>query len=239
MSINKTQVKQRFARAKQSYTQQAIAQQQICDHLYALTMQHAPFKQVFEIGCGSGNLTYLIAPYAQTYIANDLYADVKDFLPKGVQTCIGDAEQVDFPQSDLIVSSSALQWMNLPVVLQKAHNALVSRGWLCVSTFGTQNVQEVKALTGQGLEYYSKQQLCNLFEQYGFEVLHAEEQTLVLEFETPLAMLHHLKETGVTANQANFRWTKQSLKQFCEQYQQHYQNKLTYHPIYLIARRKQ
>ena len=239
MSINKTQVKQRFARAKQSYTQQAIAQQQICDHLYALTMQHAPFKQVFEIGCGSGNLTYLLAPHAQTYIANDLYADVKDFLPKGVQTCIGDAEQIDFPEADLIVSSSALQWMNLPVVLQKAHDALVSHGWLCVSTFGTQNVQEVKALTGQGLEYYSKQQLCDLFDQYGFEVLQAEEQTLVLEFETPLAVLHHLKETGVTANQANFRWTKQSLKQFCEHYQQRYQNKLTYHPIYLIARRKQ
>ena len=63
-----------------------------------------------------------------------------------------------------------------------------------------------------------------------------------MQFETPKAVLKHLKATGVTgASVQQQRWTKQSLTEFYQRYQQfqleNQQYSLTYHPIYCIARR--
>ena len=61
-----------------------------------------------------------------------------------------------------------------------------------------------------------------------------------LYFDDPKSVLQHLKATGVTATAKSHRWTKQSLQQFYLDYQQFYGEQgfsLTYHPIYVIARR--
>ena len=75
---------------------------------------------------------------------------------------------------------------------------------------------------------------------YRIEVLREEE--LRYEFDTPLDVLHHLKDTGVTATNTD-PWTPAQLRRFCQAYTARYQDTegkvpLTYHPLYVGARRR-
>ncbi|MCG5265213.1 malonyl-ACP O-methyltransferase BioC [Acinetobacter pittii] len=247
MSLNKNLVAQRFAKAGQSYSEHAIVQKQICQNLTGLVQQFCPrmMSRVFEIGCGSGNLTRLLATSFQfeEFILNDLYADVQQHFShqENLKWLIGDVETLDFPQQlDMIVSGSALQWMqDLPHLLKRFNEALTERGWLCFSTFGSQNLMEIKELTGQGLSYWSVENWNSALIQADFEILHLSESETQLYFDSPKAVLQHLKATGVTAT-AQHRWTKQTLQQFYQDYDRFKcveGYSLTYHPIYCIARR--
>lgn len=247
MSLNKNLVAQRFAKAGQTYSEHAIVQKQICQNLTGLVQQFCPrmMSRVFEIGCGSGNLTRLLATSFQfeELILNDLYADVQQHFShqENLKWLIGDVETLEFPQQlDMIVSGSALQWMqDLPHLLKRFNEALTERGWLCFSTFGSQNLMEIKELTGQGLSYWSVENWNSALIQADFEILHLSESETQLYFDSPKAVLQHLKATGVTAT-AQHRWTKQTLQQFYQDYEQFKCAEgysLTYHPIYCIARR--
>jgi len=247
VSLNKDLVAQRFAKAGQSYSEQAIVQKQICQNLTRLLQHFCPrtIPRVFEIGCGSGNLTRLITASFQIeeLILNDLYADVQQHFNshESLKWLIGDVEALDFPQQlDMIVSGSALQWMqDLPRLLERCDEALVDQGWLCFSTFGSKNLLEIKELTGQGLSYWSVENWNRALTQAGFEILHLSESETQLYFDSPKAVLQHLKATGVTAT-AQHRWTKQTLQQFYQDYDRFKYAEgysLTYHPIYCIARR--
>ncbi len=255
--IDKSQVALRFAQAGQSYVEHAIVQKQIAQHLFDLTQQYCPelFKNavenVLEIGCGSGNLSHLLLKNMQIdhLILNDLYPEIQQHFQtySKIDYLIGDIEQLEFPQHlDLITSSSALQWVqNLAAILQKTFHSLNTESYFCFSTFGQQNLQEIKALTGQGLDYLSLEHLQDKLQNNGFEILHLSEQITALNFQHPKQVLQHLKATGVTATASNFRWTKQSLQNFYQDYQQFLFSDesgqmlypLTYHPIYCIARR--
>ncbi|MCU4414811.1 malonyl-ACP O-methyltransferase BioC [Acinetobacter sp. WU_MDCI_Axc73] len=250
MTLNKTLIAQRFAKAGQSYTEQAIIQKQISQHLCQLMQascsEHLP--HILEIGCGSGNLTQQVAAnfHVEKWYLNDLYPQVQSHFQSNlpIQWMIGDIETLTLPQHlDAIVSSSAVQWMmDLPELLLRCHDALKAQGWLCFSTFGPDNLTEIKQLTGQGLHYWSINDWRQQLEQLGFDVIWLEQQHLSMQFETPKAVLKHLKATGVTgASVQQQRWTKRSLTEFYQRYQQfqleNQQYSLTYHPIYCIARR--
>ncbi|ENU30800.1 biotin biosynthesis protein BioC [Acinetobacter sp. CIP-A165] len=265
MSLNKTLVAQRFAKAGQSYVEHAVVQKQISEQLFEYLKKHCPesLASVLEIGCGSGNLTDLFQSYFQVeqLFLNDLYEDVQQHFAdvesphlrsdtshpflKGraeVNWLIGDIEQLALPTSlDAVISSSALQWMvDLPALLKRIHTALKPNAYFGFSTFGAKNLIEIKQLTGQGLNYYSLETLQQQLEENGFEILLIQQEQKHLYFDRPKAVLQHLKATGVTATAKSHRWTKQSLQQFYLDYQQFHDEqgyRLTYHPIYLIARR--
>ncbi|MCU4581030.1 malonyl-ACP O-methyltransferase BioC [Acinetobacter gyllenbergii] len=248
MSINKALVARRFAKAGQSYVEHAVVQKQISAQLFEYLKVYCPqnLASVLEIGCGSGNLTHLLQSHFQVeqLFLNDLYADVdQHFLNfKHVNWLIGDIEQLNLPQSlDVVLSSSALQWMvDLPALLRRIHKALKPNAYFGFSTFGPDNLTEIKQLTGQGLNYVGLESLKRQLEQQGFEILLIEQELKQVYFDHPKAVLQHLKATGVTATAKSHRWTKRSLQQFYSDYQQFYDEQgfsLTYHPIYVIARR--
>ena len=249
MSIDKVLVAQRFAKAGQSYIEQAVVQKQISAQLFEYLKMYCPqsLPSVLEIGCGSGNLTHLFHSYFQVdqLFLNDLYADVDQHFStiENIAWLIGDIEQLHLPQSlDAVISSSALQWMtDLPTLLHRIHDALKPNAYFGFSTFGSDNLNEIKQLTGQGLNYISLEFLKRQLEQQNFEVLFIEQEVKQIYFDHPKSVLQHLKATGVTATAKSHRWTKQSLQQFYSDYQQFYDEqgfRLTYHPIYVIARRK-
>ena len=248
MSINKALVAQRFAKAGQSYVEHAVVQKQISAQLFKYLKVYCPqnLASVLEIGCGSGNLTHLFQTHFQfdQLFLNDLYEDVEQHFStiQNIAWLIGDIEQLNLPQSlDAVISSSALQWMtDLPALLQRIHDSLKPKGYLGFSTFGENNLIEIKKLTGQGLNYYSSEVLKQKLEESGFEIVFIEEEQKHLYFDHPKSVLQHLKATGVTATAKSHRWTKQSLQQFYSDYQQFHDEqgfRLTYHPIYVIARR--
>lgn len=248
MSINKALVAQRFAKAGQSYVEHAVVQKQISAQLFKYLKVYCPqsLASVLEIGCGSGNLTHLFHSYFQVdqLFLNDLYEDVDQHFStiENIAWLIGDIEQLHLPQSlDAVISSSALQWMlDLPALLQQIHAALKPNAYFGFSTFGPDNLTEIKQLTGQGLNYISLEFLKRQLEQQNFEVLFIEQEVKQIYFDHPKSVLQHLKATGVTATAKSHRWTKQSLQQFYLDYQQFYGEQgfsLTYHPIYVIARR--
>ena len=248
MSIDKALVAQRFAKAGQSYVEHAVVQKQISSQLFKYLKVYCPqnLASVLEIGCGSGNLTHLLQSHFQIeqLFLNDLYADVEQHFStiQNIAWLIGDIEQLTLPQSlDAVISSSALQWMtDLPTLLHRIHDALKPKGYLGFSTFGENNLIEIKKLTGQGLNYYSSEVLKQKLEESGFEIVFIEEEQKHLYFDHPKSVLQHLKATGVTATAKSHRWTKQSLQQFYSDYQQFHDEqgfRLTYHPIYVIARR--
>ena len=248
MSIDKALVAQRFAKAGQSYIEQAVVQKQISAQLFEYLKMYCPqsLPSVLEIGCGSGNLTHLFHSYFQVdqLFLNDLYADVDQHFStiENIAWLIGDIEQLTLPQSlDAVISSSALQWMtDLPTLLHRIHDALKPNAYFGFSTFGSDNLTEIKQLTGQGLNYISLEFLKRQLEQQNFEVLFIEQEVKQIYFDHPKSVLQHLKATGVTATAKSHRWTKQSLQQFYSDYQQFYDEqgfRLTYHPIYVIARR--
>ena len=254
LEIDKAQVALRFAQAGQSYSEHAVVQKQIARQLFNLIQCYATktqFERVFEIGCGSGNLTQLILQElsVQQLILNDLYPQVQQHFTENnaLHWHIGDIEQLDFPQNlALIASSSALQWMSdIDAIFKQCAAALNQNGYFCFSSFGQKNLQEIKALTGQGLKYLEPECIAQKLESHGFEIIHFSEQLELLDFSHPKQILQHLKATGVTATASHHRWTKQSLHQFYFDYQQ-FSNvdqqgqisyRLTYHPIYCIARR--
>jgi SAM-dependent methyltransferase len=120
-----------------------------------------------------------------------------------------DAETLDFPQgTDLITSCSTLQWFaDTERFFTRCHRFLSDGGILAFSTFGKRNMQEIHTLTGHGLEYFSLEELKALLSSR-FEVLYAEEEIVSLPFGTPLEVLQHLRQTGVTGTPSASPMTK-------------------------------
>ena len=155
-----------------------------------------------------------------------------------------DAETLDFPQgTDLITSCSTLQWFaDTERFFARCHRFLSDGGILAFSTFGKKNMLEIHTLTGHGLEYLSLDNLKVLLSPR-FEILYAEEEIVSLPFGTPLEVLRHLKQTGVTGTEKRV-WTRGRLQSFCDEYIRMCGNddrsvSLTYHPIYVIARKRE
>ncbi|QIO07532.1 malonyl-ACP O-methyltransferase BioC [Acinetobacter shaoyimingii] len=255
IELIKPLIAQRFEKAHLNYNEHALIQKKVANELMQLIQQYLDREQVnraFEIGCGSGNLSHLfIQKYPiQTLVLNDLYDNVKQHFSgvDGLEWQIGDVDYIEFPSSlDLVMSNAALQWVNdLDGVVSKAKYALNHQGLFCFSTFGKRNLKEIKTLTGRGLVYLQLEEIRAKLLKQGFEILHLSECTEQLHFIHPKQVLTHLQATGVTAtSQDKFRWTKDTLEDFYTGYRRfittdEHENivyPLSYHPIYVVARR--
>ena len=95
-------------------------------------------------------------------------------------------------------------------------------------------------MTSATLPYRSQVELRRELER-NYRVLYSREDLIRLTFASPMEVLKHLKETGVTGIGSR-TWTRQSLAEFCRRYEQRYPSPeggvlLTYHPIYMIAKK--
>lgn len=250
---NKHIIGERFWKNKETYKQQATVQKVLCE-CFATTLQSYsfPLHNVFEIGCGTGFLTQELCtiPSIQQLYVNDvspkMQHDIDAILAQSnisqYEFIPGDAESITFPSLiDAIVSTSTLQWFHsIPAFFEKAAQSLSSQGILACSTFGPNNFIEIKQTLGKGLEYVSQTQIIAFAQQY-FEVIDCHEWEEQLWFDTPLDVLQHIKQTGVSGF-GNSYFGKQKLREFSSAYSTRYtsNNKvcLTYHPIMIFAQKK-
>ena len=249
--MNKHIIRKKFGCSVQSYANEAMAQQQIAQKMAGLLKRYVrlPMKeQIVEFGCGTGYYSQLLMNLygEESLIVNDICPQMLDYVSRNVSCRLrqlpGDAETLQFPRfTSMITSCSAIQWFENPErFFKNSLSSLNEGGYLAFSTFGPDNVKEVSSLTGRGLSYLSleeiKQKLAPVY-----DVCHAEEEHLTYTFSSTLEVLRHLKNTGVTGlgGQA---MTRAELNQFVNNYSNRYSNEngvyLTYHPIYIIARRK-
>ncbi|MDR0386367.1 MAG: malonyl-ACP O-methyltransferase BioC [Prevotellaceae bacterium] len=250
--MNSSWIKCKFGKSTDTYDENAYAQKEIAKKLAALIsgMYSNMPETIFEIGCGTGLLTKNILPLfaGAHYYLNDINEKVELLIhalfPDNNFTFIeGDALSIDFPcGTDLIVSSSTLQWFdNLSVFARKAHQCLSAKGHMFLSTFGKNNLKEIRQITGTGLEYSSLEVLKDLFSS-DFEILHLSEEEIPVSFNSPLEILSHFRRTGVNANCSGIMRTRSDIKSFCDKYDRMFSNGteviLTYNPIYLVLRKK-
>ena len=252
-AIETKRIHLRFTRSLSSYDNHADAQQRISRKLASLLPHQADacYRRILEIGCGTGGFTRTLKHQCRIdeWILNDLCEDcgekINQLLPGFPHRFIaGDAEKRSFPgRFDLIASASVFQWMKEPeTFLHKLSDLLISQGVLLFSTFSPGNLYEIKKLTGKGLVYPTSDALVKWLSAADFDLLHHEEEAIILTFKTPLDVLRHLKATGVTAT-GNGRWTRGRQELFCRQYAEQFtttggQVTLTYRPLYILARKK-
>lgn len=253
--VNKELVRKRFAKSLNTYESQADVQLNIARKLAKSAVSIFPngCKSLFEIGCGTGFLTREILSKitVDKLFLNDLVdvTDRKDILlgEHGSETNIeiksGDAETIDFPTKlNAVISSSTLQWFNnLPAFFGKVHNSLQHDGVLMFNTFGPNNLLEIKKLTDTGLNYPHKTSLQKMLSN-SFEILEMWEETQICYFDSPRHVLRHLKETGVTATESNFKWTKTNLQEFEMNYKLRFEKdgqiSLSWHVYYFVCKKK-
>ena len=263
IQMNKELIAKQFSRASGTYTQEARVQAGIAVNMAAKLARHldAPCPRALEIGCGTGIYSRIVFQRFRPhrFWLNDLSGDMAqacaDLLCQpGVSFLPGDAELIELPQQlRLLTSCSTFQWFeHLDAFFQKAHALLADDGIFAFSTFAPGNLEEIRQLTGNGLNYRPLSSLKHALEP-DFRVLHAEEEEIRLHFPSPRQVLRHLKLTGVsnTAMLPDAQGTciaspsvnsRGKLARFCEQYTRQFGSaqgvSLTYRPIYIILQKK-
>ncbi|EAL7679184.1 malonyl-ACP O-methyltransferase, partial [Campylobacter jejuni] len=187
---------------------------------------------VFEFGCGRGELSKKL----QNFITFDEYLknDILDFKENS-NILIFDMNEIskqDLSKEkfDLIVSNATLQWLDLKQIIPSLRDMLNQNGILLLSTFAKQNLKEIKQSTGFGLNYFSLNELEQIFKIY-FNEVKITQELVELSFDNALDVFRHLKLSGV--NSLGFYPLN---KGFLKEFEEKFQNKLTYHPVFILCK---
>ncbi|EGH7298445.1 malonyl-ACP O-methyltransferase BioC [Campylobacter jejuni] len=202
----------------------------LCEILKNLRISH--FEKVFEFGCGRGELSKKL----QNFITFDEYLknDILDFKENS-SILIFDMNEIakqDLSKEkfDLIVSNATLQWLDLKQIIPSLRDMLNQNGILLLSTFAKQNLKEIKQSTGFGLNYFSLNELEQIFKIY-FNEVKITQELVKLSFDNALDVFRHLKLSGV--NSLGFYPLN---KGFLKEFEEKFQNKLTYHPVFILCK---
>ncbi|EAI0005113.1 malonyl-ACP O-methyltransferase, partial [Campylobacter jejuni] len=189
-------------------------------------------EKVFEFGCGRGELSKKL----QNFITFDEYLknDILDFKENS-NILIFDMNEIskqDLSKEkfDLIVSNATLQWLDLKQIIPSLRDMLNQNGILLLSTFAKQNLKEIKQSTGFGLNYFSLNELEQIFKIY-FNEVKITQELVELSFDNALDVFRHLKLSGV--NSLGFYPLN---KGFLKEFEEKFQNKLTYHPVFILCK---
>jgi len=252
MRAEKKQIQRHFARAARSYNDQAMIQCRVADRLLDLVRGELAQQPaaVLEIGCCTGLLTRRLLslyPDIELLEVNDLVAEFKNFLPWSacggeMRFLAGDIETIPLPRSyQLIISSSTFHWLHgLEPFFSRLKSHLLPGGLLAFSMYGPDNLAEIRNLIGKGLDYPSLARVSSLLEER-FELCQALEKREELYFPGVAELLRHLRETGVNALPDPAR-NRGRLRSFSDEYERRYRQRrgvrLSYHPMYFLARRR-
>lgn len=254
IEVDKSLIKQRFAKSVNIYNSNAVVQAQIAVKLGQLIYDKlgTSFGRVVELGAGTGLLTHELLSLLniEKLYCNDM---VEEYLPKlqavtsrsfsQFKFIVGDLEQTDlFPHEiELLTSASTLQWiLDLDTLFAGFTRRMKQGGVVAFSTFGDKNLLEIRDIMQSGLFYNSFESLKQIVQKH-FDIIYEEQETRIMYFNDPVDVLRHLKNTGVNAIFKS-SWTKKDIEHFSEIYKQKYATEngfqLTYHPMYILGKKK-
>lgn len=158
-------------------------------------------NKVIELGCGTGIFTKeFLSKYTPNYLILNDFFDVKKYL-KNLnynEFIQGDIEAISLPKADIIISSSAFQWVNSFEKL--IDNISTSTNNLAFSIYTKGNLKEIDEHFNISLNYLENKEIHQLLRKK-FKSIISKKETIVLKFNNPLEALRHLKNTGVTGFQ--------------------------------------
>lgn len=242
--INSGRVAERFRKSFLTYDDNAVAQRAIASQLCEMIdMQYA--ESTLEIGCGTGMLTRIYGKKMKIDTATfvDL-CDLPDFAISSEECYIkADAEEwleclPQRNQYDCILSASTIQWFsNVGRFFYNCSLHLKEGGVLALSTFAPGNLCELDEFRPSPIHYLPAKTLEAELKRWFSEVTVTESEEVV-KFSTPHEALKHLKLTGVTASADKLSLTQ--LKRLMQRLSDDDTGycKLTYRPIYIIAKNK-
>ena len=220
-----------FYKYYNEYENYSLAQKQVAknllDYMGKSNIFNTQINSIFEIGCGTGIFTREYRKYFlhSDLILNDIF-DVREFI-KDIDYNIfiqENIEELDIPKSDLVVSSSVFQWIKDKDSLIR--NIAENTDNLCFSSYVSGNLIEIKNHFDISLDYLNIEEFKEILKKYFSSVKYCSE-TIKLDFEAPMAVLKHLKYTGVTGFQ---KTSISKIKTFKD-------NILTYKVAYFICKK--
>ncbi|EAK3274751.1 TPA: malonyl-ACP O-methyltransferase, partial [Campylobacter jejuni] len=190
------------------------------------------FEKVFEFGCGRGELSKKLQNFItfNEYLKNDIlnFKENSNILIFDMNEIA--KQDLSKEKFDLIVSNATLQWLDLKRIILSLRDMLNQNGILLLSTFAKQNLKEIKQSTGFGLNYFSLNELEQIFKVY-FNEVKITQELVELSFDNALDVFRHLKLSGV--NSLGFYPLN---KGFLKEFEEKFQNKLTYHPVFILCK---
>ena len=220
-----------FYKYYNEYENYSLAQKQVAknllDYMGKSNIFNTQINSIFEIGCGTGIFTREYRKYFlhSDLILNDIF-DVREFI-KDIDYNIfiqENIEELDIPKSDLVVSSSVFQWIKDKDSLIR--NIAENTDNLCFSSYVSGNLIEIKNHFDISLDYLNIEEFKEILKKY-FSSVKSYSETIKLDFKVPMAVLKHLKHTGVTGFQ---RTSISKIKTFKD-------NILTYEVAYFICQK--
>lgn len=220
-----------FNKHYNEYEKYSLAQKQVAknllDYMGKSNIFNTQINSIFEIGCGTGIFTKEYRKYFlhSDLILNDIF-DVREFI-KDIDYNIfiqENIEELDIPKSDLVVSSSVFQWIKDKDSLIR--NIAENADNLCFSSYVSGNLIEIKNHFDISLDYLNIEEFKEILKKY-FSSVKSYSETIKLDFKAPMAVLKHLKHTGVTGFQ---RTSISKIKTFKD-------NILTYKVAYFICKK--
>ena len=240
--MKKELVKQQFSKNLTNYEENAVVQMIMAEKLLNL-LPKKEYKNILEIGCGTGFLTKLINKNIkfENYTTIDIVGGCKDFIQSinpDINFIKGDIEKTEITgKYDLIISNAVFQWItDFENFVKKLSSSLNNNGILAFATFGKENFKEIKEVGKVSLDYYAKEEIKNLLSIYNLK--HIEEEIIVKNFKNIKNMLMHMKKTGVNSLSEK-TWSIKEINAFIKHYKELYNDNvsLTYNPIYVIAKK--
>lgn len=237
--MQKSLIKQRFKKSLKSYEDNALVQKRMAKKLCEM-IDLKNYKNILELGCGTGFLTSEIINKfgVQNYDALDIVKECGEYVNKINPDINFICEEIenfapDNKKYDLIISNASLQWLeDLNGYTDKLKTMLKEGGEFVFTLFGKNNFKEMSEYIKTPLKYYGEDEIKNIFKD--FEIKECFEEDVVLLFDTPIDVLRHIKLTGVNAL-SETRWTKSDLINFETTYPKMKNGRysLTYQPIYI------
>lgn len=228
-------VGKRFEKALPTYSEQAVAQRRIAEHLLRM-IPDMEIGKALEAGPGSGVFSSMFAgrfhPDEMDFV--ELYK-LPDFdVAPAEHYHIADAERWMQEESfvnpgtyDAIVSASAIQWfVNLPLFIKNAARLLRHGGVLACSSFLPGNLDELSAVNPFPLIYRTADEISDMLSD-DFKDVSIETDTIPVDFNSPRGTLAHIRHTGVGGSSKSRLPLHELLAGL--------PSRLTYRPVFFIA----
>lgn len=263
MKSIKDKIKNAFSKSASTYDSAAEVQNLIADKLI-LKIPTKKFKNILEIGSGTGNYTEKLiklntsAKFTVIDFSDKMMLVAKKKLahfPNNISFLTGDIEEIPndlFPENyfDLITSNSTLQWINnLAQIFFQLYNNLSSAGFLIFSYYGKKTYWELHYVLNQ---YFSSNKLdipAVKFDSIDnvkkgliklFPSIQIKEYKIIKEYSSLYALLTKIKHSGEYGYglATNISLTKSKIKELEKIYINEFKKIVaTYHYYVILAKK--